>query len=56
MNCTRCGGGDASVAKDDGAYCAQCAAIRDWQEIIARVQDAHVTTPVAGNKRVLRSA
>jgi hypothetical protein len=56
MNCTRCGVADASISKDDGSYCAGCASIRDWQELIALVQDALVTTPVAGDGRVLRSA
>jgi hypothetical protein len=56
MDCTRCGGKDASITRDNGTYCAGCARDRDWQELIALVQDAQVRTPVAGDGRVLRSA
>jgi hypothetical protein len=47
MECIRCGA-DAVVKKDEGYFCGKCAITRDWQEIIALVQDARVDTPVAG--------
>ena len=47
MECIRCGAG-AVVKKDEGYFCGTCAIRRDWQEIIALVQDARVETPVAG--------
>ena len=47
MECTRCGG-DAVVKRGDSFYCGNCALNRDWQDIIALVQDARVETPVAG--------
>ena len=47
MECSRCGG-DAVVKRGDSFFCGNCAVNRDWQEIIALVQDARVETPVAG--------
>lgn len=47
MECIRCGAG-AVVNRDDGDFCGECALRRDWQKIIALVQDARVETPVAG--------
>jgi hypothetical protein len=35
------------VERPDGYYCGACALTRDWQELIAIVQDARVETPVA---------
>ena len=45
--CTRCGA-SAVVKRGDQSYCGKCALTRDWEEIIAVVQDAAVSTPVAG--------
>lgn len=36
------------VKRGDSFFCGNCAINRDWQEIIALVQDARVETPVAG--------
>jgi hypothetical protein len=47
MECMRCGA-RAVVERDDGHFCRTCAITRDWQEILALVQDARVDTPVAG--------
>jgi len=47
MTCTRCGS-DAVVKRGEGFYCGKCAITRDWQEVIALVQDARVDTPIAG--------
>lgn len=47
MECSRCGG-DAVVKRGDSFFCGNCAINRDWQEIIALVQDARVESPVAG--------
>lgn len=49
MECSRCGG-DAVVKRDDSLFCGECAINRDWQEIIALVQDARVESPVAGQQ------
>jgi hypothetical protein len=46
MECSRCGG-DAVVKRGDSFYCGNCAINRDWQEIIALVQNAQVEIPVA---------
>jgi hypothetical protein len=48
MNCTRCGAAGVVVTKGDESFCASCATIRDWQELIGLIQDAQVSTPVAG--------
>ena len=47
MLCTRCGG-SAVVKRGEQFYCGKCALTRDWEEIIAVVQDAVVEAPVAG--------
>ncbi|MDP2624032.1 MAG: hypothetical protein Q8Q29_09565 [Actinomycetota bacterium] len=49
MECSRCGG-DAVVKRGDSFYCGNCAINRDWQEIIALVQDAKVDIPVASSQ------
>lgn len=36
------------MKRGDSFFCGNCAVNRDWQEIIALVQDARVETPVAG--------
>jgi len=46
MECSRCGG-DAVVKRGETYFCGNCAINRDWQDIIALVQDARVDTPVA---------
>lgn len=38
------------VKRDDSFFCGNCAINRDWQEIIALIQDARVETPVAGQQ------
>ena len=47
MKCTECGAG-AAVKRGEDYFCGTCAINRDWQELIAVVQDARVETPVAG--------
>jgi hypothetical protein len=47
MKCIRCGA-DAAVKRDDAYYCGACAINRDWQDLIAVIQDARVESPVAG--------
>jgi hypothetical protein len=56
MNCTRCGADGAVETRGTESFCVDCAPKRDWQELIALVQDAHVLTPVAGGRPALRSA
>ena len=41
MQCTRCGA-SAVVKRGEQFYCGKCALTRDWEEIIAVVQDAAV--------------
>jgi len=41
------------VKRGDSFFCGNCAVNRDWQEIIALVQDARVETPVAGQPQSL---
>jgi len=47
MLCTRCGA-SAVVKRGEQYYCGKCALTRDWEEIIAVVQDTRVEAPVAG--------
>lgn len=47
MQCTRCGA-TAVVKRGDDYLCGRCGVTRDWQEIIAVLQDARVETEVAG--------
>ena len=42
MNCTRCGGAEAVVKRDAAFYCGKCALARDWEEVIALVQEERV--------------
>ena len=56
MKCTRCGADGAVENRGTESFCVDCAPKRDWQELIALVQDAHVATPVAGGRPALRSA
>ena len=41
MTCARCGG-EAAVKRDNAFYCAKCAMARDWEEVIAIVQEERV--------------
>ncbi len=41
MNCSRCSA-EAVVKRGAAAYCAKCALARDWEEIIAIVQEDRV--------------
>lgn len=56
MNCTRCDAQHAAVTRDGATYCETCVMVLDWQILVALVQDAQVTTPVAGESQALRSA
>lgn len=40
------------VKRGDGFFCGRCAVSRDWEEVIAVIQDASVETPVAGGSTV----
>ncbi len=42
MNCSRCGAAEAVVKRDAAFYCAKCALARDWEEVIALVQEERV--------------
>jgi hypothetical protein len=39
MQCSRCEA-TAVVKRSDGYFCGKCAVTRDWEEIIAVIQDA----------------
>jgi hypothetical protein len=42
MNCSRCGAAEAVVKRDAAFYCGKCALARDWEEVIALVQEERV--------------
>jgi hypothetical protein len=48
MKCSRCNA-DAVRLRGDQYFCSRCSVAADWQELIARIQDARVETPVAGS-------
>ncbi len=39
MNCSRCGAAEAVLKRDAAFYCGKCALARDWEEVIALVQE-----------------
>lgn len=41
MNCSRCSA-EAIVKRGSAAYCARCALARDWEDVIAIVQEERV--------------
>lgn len=41
MNCSRCNA-EAVVKRGSAAYCAKCALARDWEDVIAIVQEERV--------------
>lgn len=41
MNCSRCSA-EAIVKRGSAAYCAKCALARDWEDVIALVQEERV--------------
>ena len=43
MNCSRCGAAEAVVKRDAAFYCGKCALARDWEEVVALVQEERVT-------------
>ncbi len=42
MNCSRCGAAEAVLKRDAAFYCGKCALARDWEEVIALVQEERV--------------
>ena len=61
MNCTRCNA-EAVVKRGSAAYCAKCALARDWEDVIAIVQEERVDldtveeVELKGNKKVKKAA
>jgi hypothetical protein len=53
MNCIRCGIAEAVIRRDNAFYCARCVLARDWEEVIALVQQdrVEVVAAVAAAKR-----
>ena len=47
MNCSRCGAAEAVVKRDAAFYCGKCALARDWEEVIALVQEERVAVSAA---------
>ncbi len=47
MNCSRCGAAEAVVKRDAAFYCGKCALARDWEEVIALVQEERVSVSVS---------
>jgi hypothetical protein len=43
MDCSRCGAAEAVVKRDAAFYCGKCALARDWEEVIALVQEERVS-------------
>lgn len=41
MDCSRCNA-EAVVKRGSAAYCAKCALARDWEDVIAMVQEDRV--------------
>jgi hypothetical protein len=41
VNCSRCNA-EAIVKRGSAAYCAKCALARDWEDVIAIVQEERV--------------
>ncbi len=46
MDCSRCGAAEAVVKRDAAFYCGKCALARDWEEVIALVQEERVSVSV----------
>jgi hypothetical protein len=42
MNCSRCGAAEAVLKRDAAFYCGKCALARDWEQVIALVQEERV--------------
>ncbi|HHC07641.1 MAG TPA: hypothetical protein ENK55_02860 [Actinobacteria bacterium] len=40
MRCATCGTAEVAVRRGDDVYCSRCVVIRDWDGIIAIVQEA----------------
>ena len=49
MDCSRCGSAEAVVKRDAAFYCGRCALARDWEEVIALVQEERVAVPSASD-------
>ncbi len=47
MNCSRCGGAEAVVKRGAAFYCGKCALARDWEEVVALVQEERVAVRTA---------
>ncbi|MDH3730338.1 MAG: hypothetical protein OES13_04335 [Acidimicrobiia bacterium] len=47
MDCSRCNA-EAIVKRGNAAYCAKCALARDWEDVIAIVQEDRVDVGPAG--------
>ena len=45
MDCSRCGSAEAVVKRDAAFYCGRCALARDWEEVIALVQEERMAVP-----------
>lgn len=60
MNCSRCNA-EAVVKRGSAAYCAKCALARDWEDVIAIVQEERVdletvdVVELEGSKRVTKN-
>jgi hypothetical protein len=52
MNCSRCGAAEAVVKRDAAFYCGKCALARDWEEVIALVQEERVSVPASSSPSV----
>ena len=52
MNCSRCGAAEAVVKRDAAFYCGKCALARDWEEVIALVQEERVTVSAGATPSV----
>lgn len=61
MDCSRCNA-EAVVKRGSAAYCAKCALARDWEDVIAMVQEEQIDmesvemVELQDNKKVKKSA
>lgn len=54
MDCSRCSA-EAVVKRGSAAYCAKCALARDWEDVIAMVQEERVDVAAPATKATAKA-
>ncbi len=54
MDCSRCNA-EAVVKRGSAAYCAKCALARDWEDVIALVQEDRVDVEAPAKKAAAKA-